>query len=152
VSDRIDLDLGNYLPYLVNRVGVAMVASFTANALKAHQLSIDMWRVLAVLAHGGEQRQVDLAARTSIDASTISRIVTRLARMGLVTRRRSQNSNREVVVALTPKGGALVQRLIPVALELEAAASAGVAPKDMAVVKRALRRFYENLTKSRAAP
>lgn len=152
MSDRIDLDLGNYLPYLVNRVGVAMVASFTANALKAHQLSIDMWRVLAVLAHGGEQRQVDLAARTSIDASTISRIVTRLARMGLVTRRRSQNSNREVVVALTPKGGALVQRLIPVALELEAAASAGVAPKDMAVVKRALRRFYENLTKSRAAP
>jgi DNA-binding MarR family transcriptional regulator len=152
VSDRIDLDLGNYLPYLVNRVGVAMVASFTANALKAHQLSIDMWRVLAALAHGGEQRQVDLAARTSIDASTISRIVTRLARMGLVTRRRSQNSNREVVVALTPKGGALVQRLIPVALELEAAASAGVAPKDMAVVKRALRRFYENLTKSRAAP
>jgi DNA-binding MarR family transcriptional regulator len=148
MHDRASLDLGNYLPYLVNRVGAAMVARFTASALKPQRLSIDMWRVLAALAYGGEQRQVDLVGRTSIDASTISRIVTRLVRMGLVSRRRAQNSNREVVVALTPKGAALVQRLIPIALELEATASAGVAAKDMAVVKRALRQFYENLKKA----
>ncbi len=152
MNDRVRLDLGNYLPYLVNRVGAALVARFTATALKANNLSIDMWRVLAALSFGGEQRQVDLAARTSIDTSTISRLVTRLMRMGLVTRRRSQNSNREVVVALTPKGGALVQRLIPIAQELEATASAGVGARDMAVVKRALRQFYDNLTKPRPAP
>ncbi|HWP26135.1 MAG TPA: MarR family transcriptional regulator [Xanthobacteraceae bacterium] len=152
MNDRVRLDLRNYLPYLVNRVGTALVARFTATALKDNHLSIDMWRVLAALSFEGEQRQVDLAARTSIEASTVSRLVTRLVRMGLVTRRRSQNSNREVLVALTPKGGALVQRLIPIALELEAAASEGVAARDMAVVKRALRQFYENLTKPRSAP
>lgn len=147
MNDRVRLDLNNYLPYLVNRVGTAVAARFTATALKSHNLSIDMWRVLAALSFGGEQRQVDLAARTSIDASTVSRLVTRLVRLGLVTRHRSQNSNREVVVALTPKGDALVQRLIPIALELEAIASSGVTARDMAAVKRALRRFYENLTK-----
>jgi len=151
VADRSQLDLSNYLPYLVNRVGAAMVASFTQNALVAHDLSIDMWRVLAALAHGGEQRQIDLVTRTSIDASTMSRIVSRLVRMGLVTRSRSKSSSREVVVALSMKGSALVHRLIPIAHALEETAIADLPAKELAVVKRALRHFYDNLHKARTA-
>ena len=65
--------------------------------------------------------------------------------MGLVTRSRSATSNREVVVELSPKGRALVQRLIPIAKKLEQTASAGLPAKDLAVVKRALGRMYDNL-------
>ena len=108
-----------------------------------------MWRVLAALSNNGGQRQVDLAGMTSIDASTMSRLVTRLVRMGLVTRSRSATSNREVVVELSPKGRTLVQRLIPIAKKLEQIASADVAAKDMAVVKRALGRMYDNLVSRR---
>src|SRR5215510_8303585 len=57
MSDR--LDLANYLPYLVNRLGSALVASFTATALAQHDLNIDAWRVMAVLANRGAQRQID---------------------------------------------------------------------------------------------
>jgi DNA-binding MarR family transcriptional regulator len=149
VADRPQLDLANYLPYLINRVGVAMVASFTENALVAHDLSIDMWRVLAALSHGGVQRQVDLVSRTSIDASTMSRLVTRLVRMGLVVRARSKTSSREVVVTLSPMGSALVARIFPIAYQLEQTAIAGLPAKDLGVVKRALRHFYDNLVKAR---
>jgi DNA-binding MarR family transcriptional regulator len=150
VTDRARLDLDNYLPYLLNRVGVAMVQSFTADALAAHDLSIDMWRVLAALWNRGDARQVDLAAMTSIDASTISRLVTRLVRMGYVTRGRSKTSSREVVVALAPRGNALMQRLIPIARQLEEAASAGLPARDVTVVKRALRQMYGNLVNGKA--
>ena len=145
MPERLHLDLGNYLPYLINRVGFALVENFTADALKQQGLSIDMWRVLAALSNNGGQRQVDLSGMTSIDASTMSRLVSRLVRNGLVTRSRSAKSNREVVVELSPKGRALVQRLIPIAKKLEQTASADVAKKDMAVVKRALGRMYDNL-------
>src|SRR3954469_15171540 len=145
MPDRAHLDLGNYLPYLINRVGFALVESFTIDALKAHDLSIDMWRVLAALSNNGSQRQVDLSGMTSIDASTMSRLVSRLVRAGLVTRSRSAKSSREVVVALSPKGRALVQRLIPIAKKLEQTASSGLLPKDLAVAKRALGRMYDNL-------
>ena len=145
MAERPQLDLGNYLPYLINRVGFALVASFTADALTGHDLSIDMWRVLAALSNNGGQRQVDLSSMTSIDASTMSRLVSRMVRVGLVTSIRSDKSSREVVVALSAKGRALVQRIIPIAKRLEQKASAGVAAKDMAVVKRVLRQFYENL-------
>jgi DNA-binding MarR family transcriptional regulator len=75
------LKLDNFLPYLVNRVGVALVERYAAEALAAHKLSIDMWRVLAALADNGGQRQIDLAAATSIESSTVSRLVTRLVRL-----------------------------------------------------------------------
>ena len=145
MADRSHLDLGNYLPYLINRVGFALVESFTVGALTPHGLSIAMWRVLAALSNRGEQRQIDLVDMTSIDASTMSRLVTRLVRMGFVTRSRSATSNREVVVELSPKGRVLVQRLIPIAKKLEQTASAGLPPKDLAVAKRALGRMYDNL-------
>jgi MarR family transcriptional regulator, organic hydroperoxide resistance regulator len=150
VAERNHLDLGNYLPYLLNRVGFALVESFTADALKPNDLSIEMWRVLAALSNNGGQRQVDLSAMTSIDVSTMSRLVSRLVRMGLVTRSRSQKSSREVVVALSGKGRALVQRLIPIAKRLEQTASAGVAVRDMTEFKRMLTQIYGNLTAKRS--
>ena len=149
MKDRVHLDLGNYLPYLLNRVGFALVESFTADALTPNGLSIAMWRVLAALSNHGEQRQVDLVEMTSIDASTMSRLVSRLVRIGLVTRSRSATSNREVLVELSPKGRALVERLIPIAKELERTASTGVSARDLMVAKRALGRMYENLVRRR---
>jgi DNA-binding MarR family transcriptional regulator len=149
VTERPQLDLANYLPYLVNRVGSAVAAIFTEETLAPENLSIAMWRVLAALSNRGEQRQIDLVDMTSIDASTMSRLVTRLVRLGLVTRSRSRTSSREVVVALSGKGGALVQRLIPIARDLEKTASADVAAKDLAVVKRVLRQVFQNLSNRR---
>ena len=122
------LDLGDYLPYLVNRVGTIIADQFGAEALTPHGLSIAMWRVIAVLASAGQQRQIDLADLTSTDASTLSRLVTRLVRLGLVTRTRSASSNREVAVKLSPRGEALVGRLIPIAKAYEATAIAGLPP------------------------
>ena len=143
------LDFGDYLPYLINRVGFALVHNFTRDALAPNDLNIAMWRVLAVLSSNGDQRQIDLSELTSIDASTLSRLVTRLVELEFVTRRRSKTSSREVVVELALKGRDIVDRLIPVALELEHTAIAGVPPKDLAIVRRSLRRMYENMAKNR---
>ena len=146
---RSKLELDDYFPYLINRVGTVLAVRFTAEQLAAHGLSIAMWRVLAVLSNNGGQRQIDLAGLTSIDASTLSRLVTRLVRMGLVSRTRSRTSSREVVVSLSAKGRALVDRLIPAALSLEETLGRGLPQRDRAVVKRALRRMYANMSRHR---
>jgi len=148
VSDRTGLKFSEYLPYLVNRVGWLLVTDFGQNTLARHQLSIAMWRVLAVLANDDGQRQIDVAASTSIDVSTLSRVVTRMVKMGLVTRTRSATSNREVTVRLTPKGAAILARIIPHAIELERRAISGVPAEDLNVIRRSLRRMYQNLVAS----
>ena len=148
VSDRTGLKFSEYLPYLVNRVGWLLVTDFGQNTLARHQLSIAMWRVLAVLADDDGQRQIDVAASTSIDVSTLSRVVTRMVKMGLVSRTRSATSNREVTVRLTPKGAAILARIIPHAIELERRAISGVPAEDLNVIRRSLRRMYQNLAAS----
>jgi DNA-binding MarR family transcriptional regulator len=145
------LDLGDYLPYLVNRVGSIIAEQFDEEALAAHGVSIAMWRVLAALASAGEQRQIDLADLTSIDSSTLSRLVTRLIRIGLVTRTRSATSNREVVVKLSAKGNAVVSHLIPIARTFEAEAIGGLSQEELMVLKRCLRRIYGNMKARPAA-
>jgi len=149
VAQRPHLDLDNYLPYLINRVGSAIAEIYTGDILSPLGVSLDMWRVLAALSNNGEQRQIDLVENTSIDVSTMSRLITRMVRQGLVTRNRSKTSSREVVIALTTKGRAQVDGLIPIAKKLEGVAVTGLPPKDLAVVKRALKRMYDNLTNGR---
>ena len=139
------LELGDYLPYLVNRVGTIIADQFAAEALAEHGLSIAMWRVMAVLASTGRQRQIDLADLTSTDASTLSRLVSRLVHMGVATRSRSASSHREVAVALSAKGNALVAHLIPIACRFERDAIAGLPPAELMVIKHCLRRMYANM-------
>jgi DNA-binding MarR family transcriptional regulator len=147
LSRHIHLDLSEHLPYLINRVGSALVARFSADALAGARLSIASWRVLAVLSNNGGLRQTDLAAMTSIDASTLSRLITRLARDGLVRRTRSKTDSREVAVALTRKARSLMGRLIPVAAALQDSATQKLSKQDLATLKRVLRKMHENLTR-----
>jgi DNA-binding MarR family transcriptional regulator len=150
VKNPSGLELDNYLPYLVNRVGSIIADQYGSEALAPYRLSIAMWRIMAVLANKGGQRQIDLADLTSIDVSTLSRIVSRLVRMGVVTRSRSASSTREVVVKLSAKGNAQVSQLIPIAHAYETDAVAGLEANEVAVLKRSLRRVYANM-KNRAA-
>ena len=139
------LVLDEYLPYLINRVGARIAAAFSGE-LEPHGLSLAMWRVLAVLAEAGPQRQIDLAELTSIDASTLSRLIKTVQRLGLVTRARSTSSLREVSIELTPQGRAVVRALIPRALDYEAAAARGLSPRELDTLKALLRRVHTNMS------
>jgi MarR family transcriptional regulator, organic hydroperoxide resistance regulator len=146
VTRLTKFDLSDYLPYLLNRVGAAMVVRFSEDALERHDLSISMWRVLAALAHLGAQRQIDVSELTSIDVSTLSRLVSRLVRMGLVTRKRSTRSNREVTLDLTSKAHRLMAELLPIARRLEHTATRAMTAHEVRAVKRLLARMFGNLT------
>jgi len=152
ILKRADLDLSEYLPYLINRVGAALVERFTREALDGAHLTIGLWRVLVVMSNHEHTRQVDLAKLTSIEVSTVSRLVTRLTQMGLVTRSRSATSSREVVVDLSQKGKALVASLVPTAVLLEQTAIRDIGKKDLAAVKRALRQMHRNLEEPTVLP
>jgi MarR family transcriptional regulator, organic hydroperoxide resistance regulator len=150
LSRHAPLDLSEHLPYLINRVGSALVARFSADALAGAHLSIASWRVLAVLSSKGSLRQTDLAEMTSIDASTLSRLITRLVHDGLVRRTRSQADSREVAVQLTRKAETLLTKLIPTAVGLQKEATRNLSKRDLATLERVLRKMHDNLTRPRS--
>ena len=142
MSDRYDLS--ERLPYLINRVGAALVG-FAAPALKRRHLTIPLWRVLSVLAYRGELRQVDLAGATSLDPPAISRLISHAARRGLVTRSRSDTSNREVSVRITKAGKDMVEQIVPQMVADENVVFAGLSRAELKALKKILRRMYDNI-------
>lgn len=70
-------------------------------------LSYPQYLVLAVLWDRGDVPVGDLVARLQSDYGTITPLVKRMEKQGLVTRARNPQDERSVVVSPTPKGQAL---------------------------------------------
>lgn len=141
------LSLDDYLPYLINRTGVALATRFGA-ALRQAGISLQEWRVLAALREHGGQRLTELAARTSIEVSTLSRLVAGLVTAGLVSRQRASDDARAVAIHLSEAGARLTGTLIPPARSLEQDAMAGLDAAEVAQLAALLKRVYDNLTAS----
>lgn len=131
-------------PYLLNRVGVRMGDLFSQR-LEADNLSLNMYRTLAALWEKGDQKLTELSEFTSVEPSTLSRMVGTLKQRGLVMRQRCEDNARTVQITLTPDGRALVERYIPYALSYEETALTGFAPQDIQKIKMILRKIYKNM-------
>src|SRR5579884_3822731 len=89
-----------------SRVLVAVAARSLAGA--EDQVSLAQYRVLVVLASRGPQRLADLADALGVNPSTATRVCDRLVARRLIRRQRAQGDRREIRVALTESGLALV--------------------------------------------
>jgi DNA-binding MarR family transcriptional regulator len=139
------LRLDRYLPYLINRAGVSLAARFGA-ALRTAGVTLQDWRVLAALRERDGQRLTELAQRTSIEVSTLSRLVGGLETAGLVSRSRDSDDARAIAIRLTPAGERVTAHLTPAAQELESLALTGLSEAEIVQLKSLLERIYANLS------
>jgi MarR family transcriptional regulator, organic hydroperoxide resistance regulator len=139
-----DFELGRFLPYLINRAGVRLANAF-ARQIASLGVSLQEWRVLAALTADGPQRLSDLSGLTSIDISTLSRLVDRMVRRDLVARGRSDGDRRAVRLSLSAKGRRTAQAIIPHAHHYERTALAGFDAREAERLRAMLRRVYTNL-------
>lgn len=139
------LELGDYVPYLLNRVGSRLAEAFS-KVLRDNGITLHMWRALVTIHHEDGIRAGELAAATSLERSTVSRVLGALVKMDLVRREHETEDARAVTVHLTPSGRELVQRLIPHALHYEKLALAGFSEDEIVQLKHLLRRLFDNLS------
>ena len=111
----------------------------------AYGVTLPMYRVMAALWETPDQRLGDLAAMTSIELSTLSRLIGTMKRKGLVSRTRLKDNARTVAINLTAKGATLVEELMPIAIHYEEVAVRNFSPKEIAELKTTLSKIYGNL-------
>jgi DNA-binding MarR family transcriptional regulator len=93
-----------------SRALVAVAARSLAAA--PGDVTLPQYRVLVVLTTRGPQRSGELAAELGVAPSSVTRLCDRLVRKGLITRQDAPDSRREVEIAATAEGRALVQRVM----------------------------------------
>jgi DNA-binding MarR family transcriptional regulator len=136
--------LTNSLPYLLNRAGVRMGELFSRR-IAGYEVTLPMYRVMAALKEKGDQRLGDLAFVTSIEISTLSRLIGTMKRKGLVSRKRLEDNARTVAINLTAKGKTLVEELILIAMYFEEVAIRGVTKGSVGDLKTTLEQIYTSL-------
>ena len=124
------LDLDRFLPYrlsvLSNRVSSAIAKIYS----ERFKLTIPEWRVMAVLGGTSGLSARDLAERTAMDKVQVSRAVDTLVRARRVGRSADAADGRIQRLALTAKGRAIYDEVVPLALHLEEVFLSALSPTE----------------------
>jgi MarR family transcriptional regulator, organic hydroperoxide resistance regulator len=140
-----DFHLEAFLPYLVHRVGSHLAEGFDDGFAKAG-VSLPEWRALSILYEYGPQTMGDIARRTSINASTMTRLVGQMEKRNLVKRERPLGNQRTVYVRILKNGRDKVEYLIPLILDYESELSGCFSPAELQTLKTLLMKFFRSLT------
>ncbi|HWE72166.1 MAG TPA: MarR family transcriptional regulator [Stellaceae bacterium] len=149
MARRANYKFTNSFPYLLNRVGVRIAALFDER-IADYGVTMPMYRVLAALRERPDQRLSDLSTMTTIEMSTLSRLVGTMKRKGFVSRRRPEDNGRTVAINLTSKGRGLVDELIPIVVHFEEVAVRNRTPAEVQWINRALADAYDCLNELEA--
>lgn len=140
-----DFHLEQFLPYLVHRVGSHLADGFEDGFADAG-VSLPEWRALSILYEFGPQTMGEIARRTSINASTMTRLVGQMEKRDLVKRERPVANQRTVYVRILTEGRKKVEFLIPRVIAYEEALSARFSAAELQTFKALLTKFFHSLT------
>jgi DNA-binding MarR family transcriptional regulator len=132
----------DYLAYLLGQANHAVYKDFEAT-VRAAGLSSTEWRVLATLSDGDGLTIGELACDVLAQQPTLTKLVDRMERAGLVERRGDETDRRRTLVFETARGRTLVAPLLARAKAHERATLAAFAPREAEALKRALRTLCE---------
>ena len=110
---------GPFLPDLLARASHALVQGF-AEELRKRGTSVPVWRMLAALHDRPGQTVTGLAEASLLQQPTMTKLLDRMARDGMVARTPDSRDRRVVRVALTPDGQAKAAELVAAAARYEA--------------------------------
>ena len=137
-SNGRHLDLDRFVPYrlsvLTNRVSNAIARTYS----ERFGLSVPEWRVMAVLGQNSGLSAGEVARRTEMDKVQVSRAVTKLVRSRRVQKQSDPADGRITRLALTARGRAIYDEIVPHALELEEDLLAALGTNERAALNNLL--------------
>lgn len=120
--------------------------NLAAAALGAIHMHVGQENLVYRLAAEEGVSQTQLAGALCLDASTVTKMLLRLERDGVVQRRSDAEDARILRVYLTPRGRALVQPVLDVWSQMEARLVQGLSEAEMLLLRRLLRQILTNLS------
>lgn len=132
------------LGYLVHEVAKLMKRRFEIEA-RAHGITLPQWRALAQIALRDSVTQVALAQAMDADPMTLSGVLDRLEKRGLIDRYSDPSDNRAKMARLTEAGAEVYKSAREVGATMYLNALADISSEDAAIAESVLRRMRDKL-------
>ena len=130
--------IDDYLLYLMARASHLISAEFHEQ-LRRRGIGVPVWRVLASLVGSAGETVTGLAEACLLQQPTMTKLLDRMVRDGLVKRSQDTRDRRVVRVALTPRGETVANELAEVAKLHEAEVLARHPEAEALAIKSLLR-------------
>jgi DNA-binding MarR family transcriptional regulator len=114
-------------------------------ALRRIDMDVPSWRAMMLLHENSPSSVSEIAERAVIKLSTMTRVVQRLEKRGLVRIARRPADARVTDVYITPGGERIVQQVRTIASRLYQAAFRDMSRDDIELLNGLLRRVFNNL-------
>lgn len=132
--------------FLVNRLGHEMTVALERR-LKQYDVTVSQWKVLLAIWRGEGQSQVELQDVLGLEGATMTGLLQRMERGGLVQRKPDLSDKRVLRVYLTERGRLLEANIHPLIEEVNEMACRGFSSDEqtffLRLLQRALRNFEE---------
>lgn len=139
------LTVDAFLTTLMSQVGNALRRTITVPYADGAGLTVSEWRLLSLIAHAGELPFSTLVVQSTSDKALVSRTLRLLEERRLVAlAAQGSTPRKKILVAITPEGRALHDRVIPIARRNQAAALRVLTPEERRVMYGALHKLHDH--------
>jgi homoprotocatechuate degradation regulator HpaR len=138
------------LPMQLMRAREAVMRRFRPH-LASHGFSDQQWRIIRALHDAGSMEIGELSDHCQIHAASLSRMLPKLARLGLIARKNHREDQRRVVVSITPKGRTVFRTAAPESEDIYAAMEREIGPGKLRDLYKLLDELIESLPARNAA-
>jgi DNA-binding MarR family transcriptional regulator len=140
--------IDEYLLYLLARAS-HLISSEFHELLRRRGISVPVWRVLASLVGSQGETVTGLAETCLLQQPTMTKLLDRMVRDGLVKRMQDTRDRRVVRVALTTRGEVMATELVQLARQHEAEVLARHPEAEAMAIKSLLRGIVARQAKPR---
>jgi DNA-binding MarR family transcriptional regulator len=137
-------DLDNHVFYLFTQI-LGRRNRDLAEDLRPLGVTVPQWRILAVLHERSGCTMNELADVTTVDRTTLTRTLDRMAKDRLIARRSDARDRRSVRLALTAAGKDAFRRVLPPVIAQNERALRGFGADELAALRAHLHRMVRNL-------
>jgi DNA-binding MarR family transcriptional regulator len=144
---NIENQLKNSMGTLIGRTSHAILNKLQKRFREeGHAITVEQWQLLINLNNTDDQYHQQLAENTFKEKSTVTRILDGLEKKALVKRVAETKDRRQKRIRITAKGRALLEKVKPLAHEVQSRALKGLDMERLEVCRDILLKIYGNVT------
>jgi len=132
------------LGFIISRTNLKL-SNYLTRKFKPYDITPEQWGLLNRLWEKDGISQKELSEISIKDQTTITRILDKLERKGLVKRQTSPDDRRSFLIFLTDTGRSLEDKLVPIAYETLDEALQGLSEEEIKQLKILLNKIFMNV-------
>lgn len=137
------LELNQYMPCQLAELSNSIIHSVADLFEDWYDLSISEWKVMVTIAEHPGLSGVAVAESAGLDTVAVSRAVTTLMDTGRIHREFGREDRRRSILRLSDEGRALYQKVLPVAIKLQASLLDDLTEEERLVFAKAIKKLSE---------